>query len=124
VRGDGALSGAGRVRVDGHVVRGRCLAGGGDLRFTSKPTLAGQSLYALVSYSVERSAPRPRPWRGAPRPGEIASTPPSSPGAVPLDRRRGLELVNLGRPLRVSLPGGARACVRDMAVGWLGSNGR
>jgi hypothetical protein len=32
--------------------------------------------------------------------------------------------VNLGRTVSVSVPSGARACVRSMAVGWLGSNGR
>jgi hypothetical protein len=115
VSGPRSLDGAGRVRVDGAAHGGRCLDGGGDLRFTSKPELAGQSLYALVSYRVER---------GGPRPGKIVAAAPSRSGVVPLDRGRGLELVNLGRSLRVSLPRGARACVRNMAVGWLGSNGR
>jgi hypothetical protein len=114
VSGGGALDGAGRVRVAGRG-SGRCLSGGRDLRFTSKRALAGQSLYAVVSYDVERRAARP---------AEIASAPPSQPGLLPLDGPRGLALVNLGRSLRVSLPRGARACVRSMAVGWLGSNGR
>jgi hypothetical protein len=103
------------VRVAGARGAGRCLDGGTGLSFTSKPMLAGQSLYALVAYEVKRPAAHA---------GSIASLPPSRSGAVPLDRPRGLELVNLGRPLRVSLPRGARACVRSLAVGWLGSNGR
>ncbi|MEA2470902.1 MAG: hypothetical protein QOE38_1901 [Thermoleophilaceae bacterium] len=119
VSGRDAVSGSGRVRVVGahtHVRGGtRCLDGAGSLRFDSKPMLAGQSLYAFVSYRVERRVGRP---------GMIVSTPPSGPGEVALDAARGQELVNLGRPLRVSLPRGARACVRDLAVGWLGANGR
>jgi hypothetical protein len=116
VKGEGALDGAGRVRVVGGTRGAHCLnGGGGDLRFSSKSELAGQSLYALVSYRVERRSATA---------GRIASEAPSLPGAVPLDRSHGLELVNLGRSLRVSLPRGARACVRNMAVGWLGSNGR
>jgi hypothetical protein len=77
--------------------------------------LAGQSLYAFVSYEVKRRVARP---------GTIVSTPPSGSGEVPLDVARGQELVNLGRPLRLSLPRGARTCVSALAVGWLGSNGR
>jgi hypothetical protein len=119
VSGNGALDGAGRLRVvDGRAATlgGRpCLTGRGDIRFTSKPLLAGQSLYAFVAYDVERRAPRP---------GAIVSTPPSRAGPLALDGTRGEELVNLGRPVRVSLPRGARACVRSIAVGWLGSNGR
>jgi hypothetical protein len=115
VRGVEALGGSGSLRVAGGGVAGRCLDGGRDLRFTSKPALAGQSLYAFVSYRVERRAARP---------GLITSWPASQKGEVPLDRARGRELVNLGRPLRFSLPRGARACVRSLAVGWLGSNGR
>jgi hypothetical protein len=119
VSGPGALDGAGRLRlVSGRPVKraGRsCLDGAAEVRFASKPLLAGQSLYALVAYDVER--------RGA-EPGVIASTPPGRAGTLALDRARGEELVNLGRPVRVSLPRGARACVRSVAVGWLGSNGR
>src|SRR4051812_1291126 len=117
VRGAGALDGAGRLRVaGGGSGGGRCLVGERALRFTSKPMLTGQSLYALVSYDVAR---------GVGRPGAIAAAgSPGSPGAVPLDRPRGHELVNLGRSLTVTLPAGARACVDSLAVGWLGSNGR
>jgi hypothetical protein len=119
VSGDGALDGTGRLRVvagRAGTHRGRrCLGGASALSFASKPVYAGQSLYAFVSYDVERRAGQP---------GAIASTPPSRPGALPLDRPRGQELVNLGRPVRVSLPRGARACLRSVAVGWLGSNGR
>jgi hypothetical protein len=117
VRGAGALDGAGRVRAVGSRADGRCLRGGGGqaLRFTSKPLLTGQSLYALVSYRVAH---------GSSRPGTIAAAAPSRSGSVPLDRPAGHELVNLGRSLDVALPPGARACVRSLAVGWLGSNGR
>jgi hypothetical protein len=115
VRGAQALAGAGRLRVASGRPAGRCLEGGTDLRFASRPMLAGQSLYALVSYDVKRRASAP---------GRIASGPASRAGAVPLDRSRNRALVNLGRPLRVTLPPGARACVRSLAVGWLGSNGR
>jgi hypothetical protein len=119
VSGPAAVSGSGSLRLlRGHADthRGtRCFGGAGELQFESKPTLAGQSLYALVSYDVERRVKRA---------GTIVSTPPSGSGVVPLDAARGQQLVNLGRPLRVSLPRGARACVRALAVGWLGSNGR
>ena len=118
VSGDGALSGSGSVRVVRGRPAGRCLsaaASGADLRFDTKPLMRGQSLYALVSYRVAR---------GTDAPGWILSRPPSRPGEIALDRPRGSELVNLGRPLRVSLPRGARACVRSVSVGWLGANGR
>jgi hypothetical protein len=85
------------------------------LRFDSKPAMAGQSLYALVAYDVHRRSARP---------GSIASAPPSRPGRLALDARRGEELVNLGRTLHAGLPGGTRLCVRSISVGWLGSNGR
>jgi hypothetical protein len=121
--GRAALSGAGRLRVvsgsAGRAGRGRaCLAApdpNADVRFESKPDLAGQSLYALVSYDVERRAARS---------GSIASTPLPSSGRLSLDTPRGEELVNLGRPLRLALPGGSRVCVRSLAIGWLGTNGR
>jgi hypothetical protein len=116
VKGPTALSGVGRLRlVGGRGYSRRCASGGAQLRFDSKPELAGQSLYALVSYEVPRQAVRP---------GTIASDPPSRPGSLPLGAARGEELLNLGRSLRVSLPDAARACVRGVAVGWLGSNGR
>jgi hypothetical protein len=115
VSGPSALSGVGRLHLAGGRVRSSRCASGADLRFESKPELAGQSLYALVSYDVERPAARP---------GTIVSGPPSRPGSLPLGAARGEELVNLGRSVRVSLPDAARACVRSVAVGWLGSNGR
>jgi hypothetical protein len=115
VKGPAALSGVGRLRLVGARERSSRCANGAQLRFESKRELAGQSLYALVSYEVERPAAHP---------GTIASDPPSRPGSLPLGAARGEELVNLGRSLRVSLPGAARACVRGVAVGWLGSNGR
>jgi hypothetical protein len=115
VSGPSALSGVGRLQLLGGRVRSSRCASGAQLRFESKPELAGQSLYALVSYDVERRAGRP---------GMIVSGPPSRPGSLPLGAARGEELVNLGRSVRVSLPGAARACVRSVAVGWLGSNGR
>jgi hypothetical protein len=119
VSGTGALGGAGSLRVVSgrtDARRGRrCLSGSGEVSFRSKPLLAGQSLYAFVAYDVERRAARP---------GAIVSTPPSRAGTLVLDGAGGQELVNLGRPVRVSLPRGARACVRSVAVGWLGSNGR
>src|SRR2546423_2345727 len=115
VSGPTALSGVGRLRLVGGRVRSSRCASGARLSLRSKPELAGQSLYALVSYEVTR------PARTA---GTIASGPLSRPGSLPLETARGEELVNLGRSLRVSLPGTARACVRDVAVGWLGSNGR
>jgi hypothetical protein len=123
VTGRGALAGAGSLRL----VRGSAGARGGRVclasssqspaavRFASKPAMAGQSLYALVDYEVERRAAVA---------GSIASAPPSRPGRLLLDAPRGQELVNLGRPLHAGLPGGARVCVRSVAVGWLGSNGR
>jgi hypothetical protein len=115
VSGLGATSGSGHVSV----VRGRagrrCLGGAGAIEFHSTRLFEGQSLYALVAYDVTRRVGRP---------GTVVSTPPAQPGKLPLDFAHGQELVNLGRPLRVSLPPGARACVRSLAVGWLGSNGR
>src|SRR3954469_24857909 len=114
VSGPTALSGVGGLRlVRGHVASNRC-AGGAQLRFESKRLLEGQSLYALVSYRVERSGP----------PGTISAGGPSRAGSLPLTGTGGEELVNLGRSLRISLPPGPRACVRGVAVGWLGSNGR
>jgi hypothetical protein len=115
VSGPTALSGVGRLRlVTGGTPRRYC-ASGAQLSFRSKPDLAGQSLYALVSYDVKRPV-------GVP--GTIASGPHSQAGSLRLDAPRGEELVNLGRSLRLSLPAGSRACVRKVAVGWLGSNGR
>jgi hypothetical protein len=115
VSGDDALSGSGRVRLVSGRANGRCLAGDAELRFDTKKMLAGQSLYALVSYEV--------PGR-APAPGRIWSVGPAHAGRVALDRPRGTEFVNLGRPLRAALPAGARVCMRSVAVGWLGANGR
>jgi hypothetical protein len=116
--GRDALAGAGTLDlVSGRTTTAhgrRCLAGG-DVRFQSKQELTGQSLYALVSYEVEgREA----------RPGRIEPVAHGRSGAIALDRPSGHELVNLGRTVRISVPSGARACVRSMAVGWLGSNGR
>jgi hypothetical protein len=117
VSGRGALSGAGTLRlVDGRVDgRGGCASGGAALGFRPKRELEGQSLYALVSYRVDRPA-------GVA--GTISGSGASRVGALPLASGGGEELVNLGRDLRVSLPPGAHACVRGVAVGWLGSNGR
>jgi hypothetical protein len=115
VSGPSALTGVGRLRLDGGAVRRGC-ASGARLRFESKRELEGQSLYALVSYRVDRPAPG--------RVGTIAGGGPSRVGSLPLSAPRGEELVNLGRSVRVSLPPGPRACVRGVAVGWLGSNGR
>src|SRR3954447_5736608 len=115
VSGPTALSGVGRLRVvGGRGGSSRC-ASGATLSFESKRLLEGQSLYALVSYRVERPAAAA---------GTISAVGPSRAGSVPLATTRGEELVNLGRSLRVSLPPGPRACVRGIAVGWLGSNGR
>jgi hypothetical protein len=122
VAGQDALSGSGRL----HVAGGRAELGGGHacaaatsgdatVRFRTKRILAGQSLYALVSYRVERPSARS---------GWILSGAPSRPGRIALDAPRGHELVNLGRPLRAELPKGTRVCLRSLAVGWLGSNGR
>ncbi len=77
--------------------------------------VAGQSLYALVSYTV--------PSRTGEL-GSISARGPSRPGVLALDAPRGRELVNLGRSLDIGLPKGARVCLRGVAVGWLGSNGR
>jgi hypothetical protein len=116
VTGSGALSGAGRLRlVSGQSDGGRCVSRGATLAFQSKRELDGQSLYALVSYRVDRPA-------GAS--GIVSGDGPSRAGSLPLSSGGGEELVNLGRSLRVSVPPGARACVRRVAVGWLGSNGR
>jgi hypothetical protein len=119
--GDTALSGAGSLRlVSGSTRRsaGRaCIVAGrtrADLRFATKRELRGQSLYALVSYDVGRGG----------RPGSFAATPAGSSGTVALDARHGEELVNLGRPLELALPSGTRVCLRRLAVGWLGANGR
>jgi hypothetical protein len=120
--GPGALAGAGTLRVaSGHADgrRGRaCVAATGapaDLRFSTKRALVGQSLYALVAYDVDRPGAAP---------GSVAAAPPSRPGRLPLDAPRGEELVNLGRSLHARLPRGTRICIRSVAVGWLGSNGR
>ncbi len=116
--GPDALAGAGTldlVRGRASTAHGRRCLAGGDVRFQSKPELAGQSLYALVSYEVDR--------RDA-RPGTIEPALHGRTGAIALDRPRGDELVNLGRTMQVSVPTGARACIRSLAVGWLGSNGR
>lgn len=95
------------------LLRGRarklCVAGGGELEYRSTKLLRGQSLYARIAYEV------PRP---SAEPGSIEARP------LPLDRPRGHQLVNLGRTLRLALPPGSRACVREVTVGWLGSNGR
>jgi hypothetical protein len=115
VSGPSALSGVGRLRVARGQARRRC-ASGADLSFASKHELVGQSLYALVAYRVDRPV--------AGRVGTIAGDGPSRVGSLPLSTPRGEELVNLGRSVRVSLPPGPRACVRGIAVGWLGSNGR
>jgi hypothetical protein len=116
VSGRGALSGAGRLRlVSGQADGGRCVSRGAELGFRSKRELEGQSLYALVSYRVDRPADAA---------GTISGGGASLDGSLPLSSRGGEELVNLGRSLRVSLPPGARACVHGVAVGWLGSNGR
>src|SRR4051812_43993220 len=115
VSGRAAFSGVGRVRlVRGRVGPGRC-ASGAALAFESKRLLEGQSLYALVSYRVERPAAVA---------GTISADGPSRAGSILLATTRGQELVNLGRSLRVSLPSGPRVCVRGVAVGWLGANGR
>jgi hypothetical protein len=114
VSGPKALSGAGRLRILSGVAGPSSCASGVQLGFDSKRLLEGQSLYALVSYRVERRGP----------PGTISGGGPSQTGSLPLAAVHGEELVNLGRSLRVSLPSGARACVRGLAVGWLGSNGR
>jgi hypothetical protein len=120
--GTAVLSGTGRMRLTSgaHVDTGRRLCLGSSrasagLRYRTKPNVAGQSLYALVSYDV------PRPMG---RSGYVATQGPSRPGALALNASRGQELVNLGRALDVGLPPGARVCVRRIAVGWLGSNGR
>lgn len=86
-----------------------CVAGGGEVEYRSAKLYRGQSLYARIAYEV------PRP---SAEPGSIAARP------LPLDRPAGHQLVNLGRTLRLALPPGARACVRGITVGWLGSNGR
>ncbi len=120
--GRAVLSGTGRLRLSGgaRADGGRRLCLGtsratGALRYRTRQNVAGQSLYALVSYDVPRRTTRS---------GSIASDGPSGSGAVALDAPRGQELVNLGRALDVGLPRGARVCVRQIAVGWLGSNGR
>jgi hypothetical protein len=115
VSGPGALGGAGRLRIVGSRAGKRCVDGSAQLRFDSKRALVGQSLYAFVAYRVEQRSERP---------ASIVSTAPARPGELALDAPRGQALVNLGRPLRVWLPPGARACARAVAVGWLGSNGR
>ena len=115
VSGPSALSGVGRLRLAAGRADARRCADGARLRFASKRELEGQSLYALVSYRVERPAEAT---------GTITADGPSRAGSLPLSSPRGEELVNLGRSLRVSLPAGARACVRGVVVGWLGSNGR
>jgi hypothetical protein len=115
VSGHDALSGSGRVSVVRGRAHGTCVDGDAELRFESKKVLSGQSLYALVSYDVRSRSGTP---------GWVTSRPPSAPGPVALDRPHGSEFVNLGRSLRVSLPRGSRACVRSIAVGWLGANGR
>jgi hypothetical protein len=107
--GPHALATTGAVTLVSGRARRLCIAGGGELRYSSKRLLAGQSLYARIAYDVRRPSSRP---------GSIAERP------LPLDAPRGSQLVNLGRPLRLALPPGTRACVRSIAVGWLGSNGR
>jgi hypothetical protein len=115
VSGPTALEGVGRLRLVSGRGAARCARGPAELRFDSKRVLEGQSLYALVSYRVDRPGARA---------GTIAADGPSRIGSLPLLGARGEELVNLGRSLRLSLPPGPRACVRGIAVGWLGSNGR
>jgi hypothetical protein len=120
--GRAVLTGTGKLRLTpGASVSGRrnmCLGARGaraGVRYRTRQQVAGQSLYALVSYAVPRRTSQP---------GSIAARGPSRPGALKLDAPRGQELVNLGRALDVGLPRGARVCVRRIAVGWLGSNGR
>jgi hypothetical protein len=120
--GNAALSGAGTLRVvhgsPRRVGSRRCIAAGrapAELRFATKRELAGQSLYALATYDVGRPSERP---------GSFASTPAGSAGTVALNAWHGDELVNLGRPLALALPAGSTVCLRRLAVGWLGANGR
>ena len=49
-----------------------------------------------------------------------AADPLVSPATVPLAGRSGVVYVNLGSAGRLTLPPGARVCVRSLAVGWLG----
>jgi hypothetical protein len=79
--------------------------------FTTDPDFAGQSLFAELTYDVLRRGPRPALITGNTyRGGRVA---------VPLPRRRGRLVLNLGHRLRAELPPGTAVCMRSSAVGWI-----
>jgi hypothetical protein len=78
---------------------------------TAQLPAAAPSLYARITYDV----PRPAAGKsGRMRSGGLS-------GTIPLDRRSGQVVVSLRNPLRLALPAGSKACVRETTVGWLGS---
>lgn len=118
--GTAVISGTGTMSTSGTRPgdRGGCVSAGrsgAGLHYATKRNVAGQSLYALLQYDVRGRSSRP---------GSIAGHGPSGSGRLALDAPHGQTLVNLGRTLDVSLPGRASVCVRRIAVGWLGANGR
>jgi hypothetical protein len=116
--GPSSVAGAGEVRLEGGERFRRhgypCVATHGApavISFATEPELAGQSLFAKLTYAVDKRGPRPavitgNTYRGGRFP-------------VPLDRRRGRLVLNLGHRLRAELPPGTSVCLRSSSVGWV-----
>jgi hypothetical protein len=110
--GSSALAGTGSVALASGSRSGRLCVAGGEVRFATRPALVGQSLYGAFAYEVDG---------GGGAPGTIVDPKgPAHDGVLPLHAGHGVEVVNLGRRLRVRVPRGERVCVREIVIGWLG----